>query len=119
MDMDSRKNRSSCWKGAYGYLRAQKKCVQCRQQDERTLSGRSYCEACRTKNNEAQRRYREHNPDMNRIRSKKYRQDRAKNGLCLDCGKRPPVYGQILCEDCKARRKVSRLKNALKREGNR
>lgn len=33
-----------------------------------------------------------------------------RSGLCVSCGKKPPSTGSVLCLDCKAQRRVARIK---------
>ena len=85
----------------YHYFKHKNKCVKCGKKDERTLSGKIYCEECAIKYKEYKKAHKkpltEEQKAHNREWLKKHREERKAKGLCPYCGK-PAVNGTVRCE---------------------
>lgn len=99
-------------------------CVECHQQDDFTLGGGSYCEACLEKRLNQHKTYIARNRAAIAERAKARRDARRAAGLCTECGK-PAWTGHVTCIDCsildrtrqlEARRKAGIVSKSLFRE---
>lgn len=82
----------------FKFLKDHHLCIYCHRKDAYTLSGRAVCSVCAEKRrNEMNKRY---DSRVNAIRCRNYRDSKKRAGLCVACGKRPPVPGKVLCSEC-------------------
>ena len=102
IDVEKRKKRR---KKYYAKKRAERRCVSCGKQDERTLSGRTYCAECYAKRYVPYSQRKPRTPERREIENadkrawaKMYRDA----GMCLRCGAKDKrtVNGKGLCMWC-------------------
>ena len=92
--------------GRYLELKADHKCVRCREQDDRTLAGFTLCEECRAINRAAMEKYRKRpeykyaHQDRNNARYRRLQREHK----CTQCGK-PLAEGEYYscCAPCRKR----------------
>lgn len=94
--------------GRYLELKANHKCVRCREQDDRTLAGFTLCEECRVINRAAMEKYRNRpeykyaHRDANHARYRRLQREHK----CTQCGK-PLAEGEYNCRCALCRKKLS------------
>lgn len=92
----------------YDWYKSNGICIQCLQYD--ASPGKVRCEVCLAKNAEGARRYRAKMQSVSRAeKSRKLRESRKEQGLCIWCGKPRSNYSSVFCPDC-------RLKNQHKND---
>ena len=94
----------------------EKKCVTCGKQDERTLSGRVYCQECETRHraNASPRKPRTEEQKREESANKKAWKERLLAlGACTQCGTKDKrtVRGMHLCVICAAKKSRSQKKH--------
>lgn len=84
----------------YDWYKSNGICVQCLQYD--ASPGKVRCEVCLAKNAEGARRYRAKMQSVSRAeKSRKLRESRKEQGLCIWCGKPRSNYSSVFCPDCR------------------
>lgn len=86
-------------------------CIQCGQRN--AVRGKTACAQCLADDAERHRQAREHRTEeqiendrqCRRSAYQKLREERAKQGLCLYCGKRKPTDHSTTCEYCRAKKR--------------
>ncbi|MEE1006086.1 MAG: hypothetical protein U0M60_19040 [Clostridia bacterium] len=105
----------------YKRLRAENRCVQCTNQDERTLNGFSTCEVCRQKFEEYRNRPEvkaAHKAQASLNQSRKY-YECLENHCCTRCRtKLPRNYYYTQCEICREYFKTLDQKKKTAKRGN-
>ena len=88
-------------------------CLNCHQQDDFTLGGAIYCEACREKRLAKNKTYNANNRETIAEKAKAKRDARRAAGLCTTCGK-PAWSGHVTCIDCSIRDRNRQLEKRRK-----
>lgn len=92
----------------YAWYKSHGICVQCMQYD--AAPGRVRCEVCLLSNAEGAKRHRAKMQSVSQAdRSRKLRESRKEQGLCIWCGKPQSSYSRVFCADC-------RIKNQRKND---
>ena len=109
------------YKRAYYLNRIQNhQCAWCGKTDDRTLTGRIYCEECRQKHIEYNRSHPKKRKPYDSDAERKWRTLKKQNHICIDCGRQDAytLNGRTRCAECAqkdaARRRETRdnVKNA-------
>ncbi len=96
----------------YEWYRDKGICIQCLRYD--ASSGKVRCEVCLAKNAEGARKYRAKMQSVSQAeKSRKLRESRKEQGLCIWCGKPRSSYSNVFCIDCRI--KNQRKNNARKK----
>lgn len=84
----------------YAWYKSHGICVQCMQYD--AAPGRVRCEVCLLTNAEGAKRHRAKMQSVSQAdRSRKLRESRKEQGLCIWCGKPQSSYSRVFCADCR------------------
>lgn len=84
----------------YAWYKSHGICVQCMQYD--AAPGRVRCEVCLLTNAEGAKRHRAKMQSVSQAdRSRKLRESRKEQGLCIWCGKPRSSYSRVFCADCR------------------
>ena len=84
----------------YAWYKLHGICVQCMQYN--AAPGRVRCEVCLLTNAEGAKRHRAKMQSVSQAdRSRKLRESRKEQGLCIWCGKPQSSYSRVFCADCR------------------
>lgn len=114
----ARKNKNERKKVLAAEYKAQKRCICCGRQDERTLQGLTRCADCREKQRVSKEKYRKTHKAQNDEYREKYREKCRAEHRCVDCGKQDArtLAGHSACYECLRKRteRTRRSRQTLK-----
>lgn len=90
-------------------------CVQCGRKDKRTINGKGMCLYCATKVNESARKRRAENADKFNKRGKARREAWVADGKCSCCGHAKEEPDKRMCCSCRTRHKMARIRLKIKK----